>query len=215
MSFPSAPKGTSEALIYTALSDLHAEQEEAQATGKPIPHPAHGNIDTTPVRPPSSNRISGATSETATGTSETSLNETSDSDISTNDDSEGGRNTPGPNDDQSGDSPQRSKTHHRDEDRVTVTFGISASPEFQPIRNLGGWKVKALSKTYKKVASGAKLIQRGEFRVSEHWASASNMQTESLVRFYRPNLIRRRIRCMSVIRQTGSALTESMLCSRS
>ncbi len=216
VSFPSAPKGTSEALIYAALNDLHAEQEEAQATGKPIPHPAHGNIDTTPVQPPSGSvRTSGATSETTTGPSETSLNETSERDISPNDGLESGRNTPGTSNVQCGDSPERSKTHHRDENRVTVTFGISASPEFQPIRNLGGWKVKALSKTYKKVASGAKLIQRGEFRVRVQWADASDIQTDSLDCFCRPNLTRRQIRCMSVTRQMDSALTESMLCLRS
>ena len=56
-------------------------------------------------------------------------------------------------------------TGHRDANRVTVTFGISASNTLAIGHNLGGWKVHALSKTYNKVAKGARLVQRGEFRV--------------------------------------------------
>ncbi|TFK33529.1 hypothetical protein BDQ12DRAFT_766509 [Crucibulum laeve] len=87
VSFPSAPKGTSEALIYNALKDLHVEQEAAEDDEK-----------------------------------------------------------------------------KRTKNRVTVTFGISASDSLKPVQNLGGWKVSALSKTYGKVASTAGLIKRGEFR---------------------------------------------------
>ncbi|KAF8153191.1 hypothetical protein B0H34DRAFT_754437 [Crassisporium funariophilum] len=94
VSFPSAPKGTSEALIYTALKDLHEEQEAASAAGEKAPHPANSNV-------------------------------------------------------------------HQS---MTVTFGISAAPHMQPVNNLGGWKVNALSKTYGKVAKGAGLVKRGEFR---------------------------------------------------
>lgn len=60
--------------------------------------------------------------------------------------------------------------HHSDnlvEDRrISVTFGISASDSMTPVNNLSGWKVTALSKTYGKVATGAGLLRRGEFRVS-------------------------------------------------
>ncbi|KAL0954949.1 hypothetical protein HGRIS_003882 [Hohenbuehelia grisea] len=91
ISFPSAPKGTSEALISTALADLHKEQQ-ARASTSP-------------------------------------------------------------------------------EDRITVTFGITASDKLKPIENLSGWKVNALAKTYGQVAKGTGLLRRGDFRnkfESEH-----------------------------------------------
>jgi len=90
VSFPSAPKGTSEKLIFTALSDLHREQ-------------------------------------------------------------------------QTKDNPSS--------ERVTVTFGISAADEMEPVENLSGWKVTAMSKMYGTVAQSAGLLRRGEFRSkfdSEH-----------------------------------------------
>ncbi|KAL0960174.1 hypothetical protein HGRIS_011808 [Hohenbuehelia grisea] len=92
ISFPDAPKGTSEAIIHGALKDLHEEQ----------------------------------------GSSE------------------------GPND-----------------DRVTVTFGITASDKFKAVQNLSGWRVSALAKTYGKVAKGAGLLRRGDFRVCRHCALSS------------------------------------------
>lgn len=82
VSFPSAPKGTSEKLIFTALSDLNQEQQ-------------------------------------------------------TNGQSE----------------------------RVTMTFGISAADKVQPVKNLSGWRITALSKIYGKVTQAAGLLRRGEFRV--------------------------------------------------
>ncbi|EAU84084.1 hypothetical protein CC1G_06946 [Coprinopsis cinerea okayama7 len=162
VSFPHAPKGTSEALIYTALKDLYEENPSRPTTpassvnGKG-PNPAkladgiksslaadsdatsEASISSTAVEPPSSRESSDVFSPASTN----NLSEVS---------------TP--------------RTHERssevstlqDEDRVAVTFGISAAPELEPGQNLGGWKVKALSKTYKKVASSAKLVNRGEFR---------------------------------------------------
>ncbi|KDR77301.1 hypothetical protein GALMADRAFT_139295 [Galerina marginata CBS 339.88] len=177
VSFPSAPKGTSEALIYTALKDLHEQEEQAMAAGKKIPHPSNGYINEQTVQPTESARPplnSASEASSASDLSISSLSSTSDGETSPatsqvdatsstetgfSDKSHG--HTPSRH---KGEAPQPSKTHHRDENRVTVTFGISAAPDFQPIRNLGGWKVKALGKTYSKVASGAKLLQRGEFR---------------------------------------------------
>lgn len=87
VSFPEAPKGTTEALIHAALKDLHSEQE------------AHGMAS-------------------------------------------------------------------EDEERITVTFGTTASDKLYPADNLAGWKVSALAKTYGKIAKGAGLLRRGDFRVS-------------------------------------------------
>ncbi|PPQ81122.1 hypothetical protein CVT26_011232 [Gymnopilus dilepis] len=180
VSFPSAPKGTSEALIYTALKDLHEEEEKALSSGQKIPHPVHGVTSGDPIQPThngtangtaSSDTVSEAsasgvsidstssTSEVSERPTPTPSHRTSSSSLNSNSSAGSGKTTK-----RRGEAPPPSKTHHRDENRVTVTFGISAAPDFQPIRNLGGWKVKALSKTYSKVASGAKLINRGDFR---------------------------------------------------
>ncbi len=93
VSFPDAPKGTSEALIYHAIEDLYEENQQ------------------------------------------------SNSHETTTNGHDGGNN------------------------RVKVTFGISASDKLKPVHNLGGWKVSALSKVYKKVTRTAGLINRGTFRV--------------------------------------------------
>jgi hypothetical protein len=151
------------------LKDLYEEEEEARATGKKIPHPAHENIDKAPI-----SAVTNLNGRTATEADEVSLAASSISSTGITEEEEAppgaaSNGTSAPNSSASQEqntAPQHIKTHIRDEGRVTVTFGISASSEFQPVRNLGGWKVKALSKTYKKVASTAKLIQRGEFRVS-------------------------------------------------
>lgn len=92
ISFPNAPKGTSEKLIYTALTDIY--QEQAQHNG--------------------------SVTENGGGT--------------------------------------------EDDDRIYVTFGISAADNMKPVNNLGGWRVKALSKMYGNVAKAAGLLRRGEFR---------------------------------------------------
>jgi hypothetical protein len=50
---------------------------------------------------------------------------------------------------------------------VTVTFGISAAKEMEPVENLSGWKISLLAKLYSKIASIAGLLRRSEFRVSQ------------------------------------------------
>lgn len=89
ISFPDAPRGTSETLIYTALKDLYHEQERE--------HRQNGGHEQEPV---------------------------------------------------------------------SVTFGISAADEMEPVANLSGWKVTALAKLYGKISYTAGLLRRGEFRVS-------------------------------------------------
>ncbi|KAG6907805.1 hypothetical protein DXG01_007345 [Tephrocybe rancida] len=101
VSFPDAPHGTSEMLIYTALADLYREN--------PTPTPSPGATELSP----------------------------------------------------------RVQNHQR----TTVTFGITASDEMQPVQNLSGWKVTVLAAVYGKVAHVAGLLRRGEFRKkfqSEH-----------------------------------------------
>ncbi|KAF5313516.1 hypothetical protein D9611_008501 [Ephemerocybe angulata] len=142
VSFPDAPKGTSEALIFNSLKTLHEEHTSGSIPTASTPVngvSAPASISSTVVEPPTSPPASGMFSPVST------------SDVS-------GISTP-----TRMDSPDANSALD-DENRVAVTFGISASPELHPVHNLGGWKVKALSKTYKHVASSAKLINRGEFR---------------------------------------------------
>ncbi|CAA7268795.1 unnamed protein product [Cyclocybe aegerita] len=173
VSFPSAPKGTSEALIYTALKDLHDEQERAVVAGQKIPNPANGNYHGEKVEPCLNQRPSPESTGSTTTSTKSSVSISSANSIPMRN----GAETPDPasasamaNGISNGRPEETTRnsvprqTHHRDADQVTVTFGISAAPGLEPIHNLGGWKVSALSKTYGKVAKGAKLIQRGEFR---------------------------------------------------
>ena len=189
MSFPSAPKGTSEAVIYTALKDLHAEEEEARRTGGKIPHPSNNNFKGGKIFPATNSLEISSTHSTSssslsdnsvsadgdsedktplTATSETSSSvaefEDADGDDGKSEDSTTSssasgktRKTPSPV------SPHARR--RREGDRVSVTFGLSAAPTLEPVHNLRGWKMSALSKTYGKVLKSAKLLQRGEFRV--------------------------------------------------
>ncbi|KAF8236128.1 hypothetical protein L208DRAFT_1451169 [Tricholoma matsutake] len=84
ISFPSAPRGTSEMLIYTVLKDLYHEEEQ--------------------------------------------------------------------------------EIRYHNQEQLTVTFGISAAGEMEPVENLSGWKVTALAKFYSKIAYMTGLGRRGEFR---------------------------------------------------
>lgn len=149
VSFPDAPKGTSEALIFQALKDLNDEQissvpqgaagNETESNGTPSDHtPTHeapSRPSSITVEPSTSKSELGKFPDISSSSTPRTLSPINDSAL-------------------------------EDESRITVTFGISASPELHPVHNLGGWKVKALGKTYKKVAASAKLINRGEFRVS-------------------------------------------------
>jgi len=179
ISFPSAPKGTSEALIYTALKDLHTEEEEALRKGGRVPHPVNNNLNgaeitsainvpqSSLVTSPSSSSLSSVSTEEPGSTPSSSV---SNSDVYSSESSSDGQSNGEANDTtlpSSGKKPSSapSTCYRRDANRVAVTFGISAAPQLEPVHNLGGWKVSALSKTYGKVVKGAKLVQRGEFRV--------------------------------------------------
>jgi hypothetical protein len=189
VAFPKAPKGTSEVLIYTSLQDLHAGNSSPRSRSPSPAGPARNGTNgvtstvTSSAPPPSSMTVEPPTSDAESGI--------------ISDDASGlsGVATPSPIEE-----PDYSPLD--DENRVVVTFGISASPELHPVHNLGGWKVKALSKTYKKVASSAKLINRGEFRVG----LCSGLQgcRRCTDTGFRGSSILSTSPCMSVTPQTGS-----------
>lgn len=53
----------------------------------------------------------------------------------------------------------------KDEGHNGLTFGTSATPDIIPEHNIGGWKIKMLSKGYKVIAKKTGLTKRGDFRV--------------------------------------------------
>jgi hypothetical protein len=61
---------------------------------------------------------------------------------------------------------EQQKNGYHKQQPVTVTFGISAADEMEPVEHLSGWKVTTLAKFYSKVAYMTGLLRRGEFRVS-------------------------------------------------
>ncbi|KAJ3536705.1 hypothetical protein NMY22_g5913 [Coprinellus aureogranulatus] len=160
VSFPKAPKGTSEALIYTALKDLHAENGSPQPSAPTSPTKAINGLPTTNGTKTNGSTPNGrSAAPTPSSTTVEPASSDAESGIVSSDDASDLSRVPTP---PPIEEPEYSALD--DENRVVVTFGISASPELHPVHNLGGWKVKALSKTYKKVASSAKLVNRGEFR---------------------------------------------------
>ncbi|KAF8841728.1 hypothetical protein BDN67DRAFT_996059 [Paxillus ammoniavirescens] len=48
---------------------------------------------------------------------------------------------------------------------LLVTFDISVAGDFEPTKNISGWKFTWLNKTYTSVSHGTNLLQRHEFRV--------------------------------------------------
>ncbi|KAI0322943.1 hypothetical protein OF83DRAFT_1167226 [Amylostereum chailletii] len=141
-SFPDAPRGTSEHLIYDAMDALHKENE-------------HGfpDDDRAFVWHARSRSVSPARSADSTGTP--SLSSSAASPVST-----------APTSPMSSsslvDSPATPSK------RYTVTFGITASDSMTPVDNLSGWKISWLSATYNKVVGGTGLTRRGDFRNKFH-----------------------------------------------
>lgn len=59
---------------------------------------------------------------------------------------------------------EQQEIRYHNQEQLTVTFGISAAGEMEPVENLSGWKVTALAKFYSKIAYMTGLGRRGEFR---------------------------------------------------
>jgi hypothetical protein len=141
VSFPNAPRGSSETIIYSVMSDL---QDEG-------------------VTPDDSDRKSedGALLWTQTDIEVArKLQENSGPSRSQSVDSRGSDSSPS-----SGSSSGKSSPSGSRPSGVAVTFGITASDSLTPVDNLSGWKITWLSKTYNKVIGLTGLTKRGDFRV--------------------------------------------------
>ncbi|KAI9510595.1 hypothetical protein F5148DRAFT_1281796 [Russula earlei] len=138
VSFPNAPRGTSEMIIYRAMADI---QDEGVPSDDSDRKSEDGALVWTRT---DLDRI-----QEDSNPSRSSSVDSGRSDSPASSESSSGKSTP------SGFRPGG----------VAVTFGITASDRLTPVDNLGGWKITWLSKTYNKVVGLTGLTRRGDFRV--------------------------------------------------
>jgi hypothetical protein len=142
VSFPNAPRGTSEMVIYRAMSDI---QDEGTYSDDSDRNSEDGTLVWTNADLEVARKI-----EEKSGHSRSQSTDSSSSGSLSRSDSSSGNSTPSTNSGRGG---------------VAVTFGITASDSLTPVDNLSGWKITWLSKTYNKVIGLTGLTRRGDFRV--------------------------------------------------
>jgi len=142
VSFPNAPRGTSEMIIYRAMSDI--QDEGVPSDGKS----EEGALVWTKTDLEVARKIEESSSH--------SRSQSVDS----------GRSTPSRS--ESSSSSGKSSPSGFRPSGVAVTFGITASDSLTPVDNLSGWKITWLSKTYNTVIGLTGLTRRGDFRNKFH-----------------------------------------------
>jgi len=145
VSFPNAPRGTSEMIIYRAMSDIQDEGTSSDDSDGKSEDEALVWTDTD--------------IEVARKIEQNSSHSRSQSADSR------GSGSPSRSDRSSGKSTPHSPVRRGG---VAVTFGITASDSLTPVDNLSGWKITWLSKTYNKVIGLTGLTRRGDFRNKFH-----------------------------------------------
>jgi hypothetical protein len=146
VSFPNAPRGTSEMIIFRAMSDI---QDEKVSTDDSERKSEDGAYVWTKTK---------KDAEVAHKIEENSSqhhhprSQSVDSHHSDSSETHSGKSSP-------------DGMPHRG---VAVTFGITASDTITPVDNLSGWKITWLSKTYNKVVGLTGLTRRGDFRNKFH-----------------------------------------------
>ncbi|KAF8483274.1 hypothetical protein DFH94DRAFT_817889 [Russula ochroleuca] len=145
VSFPNAPRGTSETIIYRAMSDI---QDEGASTDE---SDRKSEDDGAYVWTKRDIEVAHKLKEDSSHSRSQSI-DSHDSDSSHQSSSSSGKSTP---------SSLR-------QGGVAVTFGITASDTLTPVDNLSGWKITWLSKTYNKVVGLTGLTRRGDFRNKFH-----------------------------------------------
>jgi len=144
VSFPNAPRGSSEQIIYSVMSDL---QDEGVTTDESDSKSEQGAMLWTQTD-----------IEVARKLEENSSHSRSQSVDSRRSDSLPSSGSSSGNTSPTGSRPSG----------VAVTFGITASDSLTPVDNLSGWKITWLSKTYNKVIGLTGLTKRGDFRNKFH-----------------------------------------------
>ena len=142
VSFPNAPRGTSEEIIYRVMVDLQDEGVSTdESDGKSENGLTWSKTDIEVAR-----KFEENSSHSHSRSVESDLSDSS----------------PSSSDSSSGKSVPTSSTRHSG---VAVTFGLTASDTLAAVDNLSGWKITWLSTTYNSVISLTGLTRRGDFRV--------------------------------------------------
>jgi hypothetical protein len=185
VSFPNAPRGSSETIIYRVMSDL--QDEGATTTDESDRKSEDGALLWTQTDIEVARKL-----EENSGHSRSQSVDSRSSDSPPSLSSSSGKASP------TGTRPSG----------VAVTFGITASDSLTPVDNLSGWKITWLSKTYNKVIGLTGLTKRGDFRVRLFvWMTRCDMVLTCL--FYRTSSTHSTCRCMSAtLLRTASALME-------
>jgi len=166
-SFPSAPKGTSEALIYAMLKDIDQEWLGSPVALFFFTHLFYVRLNLSRAKPgefvsrfsPSPSITSSSSRSSSSALSSTYTPFSREREIRSRASSET-------------DESERSfsiKEQAFATDQFTsprrITFGLSAAPKLEAVHNLKGWKVKAWLNTYSNIMGATGLLRRGEFRV--------------------------------------------------
>ncbi|KAH9962969.1 hypothetical protein BC827DRAFT_1196199 [Russula dissimulans] len=149
VSFPNAPRGTSEMIIYRAMSHI---QDEGVSSDDSERNSEDGALVWTKTDLEVARKIKESSSHSRSQSVDSGSSDSSGRSSPSHSSSSSGKSTP------SGFRPSG----------VAVTFGITASDTLTPVDNLGGWKITWLSKTYNKVIALTGLTRRGDFRNKFH-----------------------------------------------
>ena len=139
VSFPNAPRGTSEQIIYRVMSDLQDEGVPADESDHESKGETFTKSDIEVARKIEENSSLSRSKSVDSGRSDSPLS--------------------------SGILSGQSSPIGLQHSGIAVTFGITASDSLVPVSNLSGWKITWLSKTYSTVISLTGLTRRGDFRV--------------------------------------------------
>jgi len=162
VSFPNAPRGTSEEIIYRSMLDLQDEGSISDDSGRKSEDDALLWTKTD--------------IEIARKIEENSSHSRSSQSVDS-----GRSDSPARSGSSSGSSSGKSSPTGTRQSGVAVTFGITASDSLTPVDNLSGWKITWLSKTYNKVIGLTGLTRRGDFRVRFVRLKPSHMVVDLII----------------------------------
>ena len=142
VSFPNAPRGSSERIIYSVMADI---QDEGATTDESGCKSEDGALLWTQTDIEVARKLAESSSSSRSQSTDSRRSDSLQS---------------------SGSSSGKASPTGSRPSGVAVTFGITASDSLTPVDNLSGWKITWLSKTYNKVIGLTGLTKRGDFRVS-------------------------------------------------
>lgn len=144
VSFPNAPRGSSERIIYSVMADI---QDEGATTDESDRKSEDGALLWTQTDIEVARKLAESSSSSRSQSTDSRRSDSLQS---------------------SGSSSGKASPTGSRPGGVAVTFGITASDSLTPVDNLSGWKITWLSKTYNKVIGLTGLTKRGDFRNKFH-----------------------------------------------